>query len=74
MGILEVGIGNVNHVMIKLRISINCIVYKNFPEVVFLFDDQRGAPLFAALIKHARQNSACFHIPGHGQAGDCRRN
>ncbi|MBP7331631.1 MAG: Arginine decarboxylase [Firmicutes bacterium ADurb.Bin373] len=32
-----------------------------------MLNDQRGAPLFAALIKHARQNPAGFHIPGHGQ-------
>ncbi len=32
-----------------------------------MFDDLHDVPLFAALIKHARQNPACLHIPGHGQ-------
>ncbi|MDD2553123.1 MAG: decarboxylase [Desulfotomaculaceae bacterium] len=32
-----------------------------------MLNDQRSAPLFAALIKHARQNPAGFHIPCHGQ-------
>jgi hypothetical protein len=33
MGILEDGIGNVNQVMIKLKLSIICIVLKIFPGV-----------------------------------------
>ncbi|MFX4262898.1 aminotransferase class I/II-fold pyridoxal phosphate-dependent enzyme [Pelotomaculum propionicicum] len=32
-----------------------------------MLDNQRRAPLFEALKKHAGKNPACFHIPGHGQ-------
>ncbi|MDD4334264.1 MAG: DegT/DnrJ/EryC1/StrS family aminotransferase [Desulfotomaculaceae bacterium] len=32
-----------------------------------MLNDLHRAPLFAALKKHARQNPAGFHIPGHGQ-------
>ena len=73
MGILEDGIGNVNHVMIKLKISINCIVYKFF-RGYYLLNDQRR-PAFCRSNKTRPAKPGRFISPartGPGTAGISR--